>query len=100
MISTIVGKNLKSNEIMNYLQLIYLQIIVLVRQLRPTYLPYRGAIPFWFYLVPLWLVSIFLNVSQVEISCRLLPNPFFVDITIKLYYCQGDISNSILEKNY
>ena len=89
MISTTVGKNLKSNEIMNYLQVIYLQIIVLVRQLRPIYLPYRGAIQFWFYLVPLRLVSIFLHVSyvsQVEISCRLLPNPFLVDITIKLYY--------------
>ena len=24
-----------------------------------VYLPYRGAIPFWFYLVPLRLVSIF-----------------------------------------
>ena len=41
-----------------------------------VYLPYRGTIPFWFYLVPLRLVSIFLNVSRVEISCGLLPTRF------------------------
>ena len=41
-----------------------------------VYLPYRGAIPFWFYLVPLRLVSTFLNVGRVEISCGLLPARF------------------------
>ena len=41
-----------------------------------VYLPYRGAIPFWFYLVPLRLVSIFLNVVRVEISCGPLPTRF------------------------
>ena len=41
-----------------------------------VYLPYRGAIPFWFYLVPLRLVSIFLNVGHVEISCGFLPIRF------------------------
>ena len=41
-----------------------------------VYLPYRGAIPFWFYLVPLRLVSIFLNVVRSEISCGLLPTRF------------------------
>ena len=41
-----------------------------------VYLPYRGAIPFWFYLVPLRLVSIFLNVVRTEISCGLLPTRF------------------------
>ena len=41
-----------------------------------VYLPYRGAIPFWFYLVPLRLVSIFLNVVCVEISCGPLPTRF------------------------
>ena len=50
MISTIVGKKLKSSEIINYLHVIYLQVIVLVAQVRPIYLPYRGAILFWFYL--------------------------------------------------
>mgnify|MGYP002804553307 CR=1 FL=1 len=39
-------------------------------------LPYRGAIPFWFYLVYLRLVNIFLNVGRVEISCGLLPTRF------------------------
>ena len=37
-----------------------------------VYLPYRGAIPFWFYLVPLRLVSIFLNVVRTETSCVVL----------------------------
>ena len=41
-----------------------------------VYLRYRGTIPFWFYLVPLRLVSIFLNVGRVEISCGLLPTRF------------------------
>ena len=41
-----------------------------------VYLPYRGTISFWFYLVPLRLVSIFLNVVRVEISCGLLPTRF------------------------
>ena len=41
-----------------------------------VYLPYRGTIPFWFYLVPLRLVSIFLNVGRVEISCGLLSTRF------------------------
>ena len=41
-----------------------------------VYLPYRGTISFWCYLVPLRLVSIFLNVGRVEISCGLLPTHF------------------------
>ena len=41
-----------------------------------VYLPYRGAIPFWFYLVPLKVVSIFLNVGHFEISCGLLLTRF------------------------
>ena len=41
-----------------------------------VYLPYRGTISFWFYLVPLRLVSIFLNVGYVEISCGPLPTRF------------------------
>ena len=76
-------------------------IFLIVRQIEVpnVYLPYRGATPFWFYLVPLRLVSIFLNVGNVEISCGLLPTRFFVDITIKLHYCQKvGVSSSILEK--
>ena len=41
-----------------------------------VYFPYRGAFPFWFYLVPLRLVSIFLNAVRTEISCGLLPRRF------------------------
>ena len=41
-----------------------------------VYLSYREAIPFWFYLVPLRLVSIFLNAVRTEISCGLLPTRF------------------------
>ena len=43
-----------------------------------AYLPYRGANPFWLYLVPLRLVSIFLDVGRVEISCGLLPTRFLL----------------------
>ena len=39
--------------------------------------------------IPLRLVSIFLNNGHVDIYCgKFLANTFFVDITIKLYYCQ------------
>ena len=41
-----------------------------------VYLPYQGTIPFWLYLVPLRLVSAFLHVRRVEISCRLFPTRF------------------------
>ena len=41
-----------------------------------VYLPYRGILSFWFYLVPLRLLSIFLKVGRVEISCGLLPTRF------------------------
>ena len=53
-----------------------------------VYLRYGGTISFCFYLVPLRLVSIFLNVGRVEISYGLLSTRFLYDITIKLYYCQ------------
>ena len=59
----------------------------------------RGAIPFWFYLVSLRLVSIFLNVGHVEISCGFLPTRF---LSLLIYYYKtvllskkGDISSSI-----
>ena len=61
---------------------------------RPTYLPYRGAIPFCFYLAPLRLVSRFLNVGALKFLVGswliLLQNC----ITVK----KGGISSSILEK--
>ena len=52
----------------------------------------EGQFHFGFILFLLRLVSIFLNVSRVEISCGLLPTRF--STTLK-----GDISSSILEKN-
>ena len=41
-----------------------------------VYLPYRGAISFYVYIVPLGLISIFLDVGRVQISCGLLPTRF------------------------
>ena len=41
-----------------------------------VYLPYRGAISFYVYIVPLGLISIFLYVGRVQISCGLLPTRF------------------------
>ena len=41
-----------------------------------VYLPYRGAVSFYVYIVPLGLVSIFLYVGRVQISCGLLPTHF------------------------
>ena len=64
-----------------------------------VYLPCRGAIPFLFYLVPLRLVSIFLNVGHFEIYCGFLPTRF---LSILLQNCitvkKGSVSSSILEK--
>ena len=42
-----------------------------------VYLPYRGAISFYVYIVPLGLINKFLYVGRVQISCGLLPIRFF-----------------------
>ena len=41
-----------------------------------VYLPYRGAISFYVYIVPLGLVNIFLHVERDKISCGLQPTRF------------------------
>ena len=52
-----------------------------------VYLPYRGAISFYVYIVPSGLVSIFLDVECDKISCcGLQPTRFFPEFSIKLYY--------------
>ena len=49
-----------------------------------VYLPYRGAISFYVYIVPLSLISIFLYVGRVQISCGLLPTRIGLNFPIKL----------------
>ena len=41
-----------------------------------VYLPYRGAISFYIYIVPLGLINIFLHVERDKISCGLQPTRF------------------------
>ena len=64
-----------------------------------VYFSYRGAISFWFYLIPTRLVRIFLKVVRVEISCcqHAFCRYYFKlnCITVK----KGDISSLISEKN-
>ena len=64
-----------------------------------VYLPYRGAISFYVYIVALSLISIFLYVGRVQISCRLLPTRFCYNFPIKLLLSKnGEISDSFLAK--
>ena len=49
----------------------------------PVYLPYRGAISFYVYIVPLSLISIILYVGRVQISCGLRPTRICVNFPIK-----------------
>ena len=64
-----------------------------------VYLPYRGAISFYVYIVPLGLISIFLYVGCVQISCGLLPTRFCLNFPIKLLLSKkGEISDSFLAK--
>ena len=49
-----------------------------------VYLPYRGAISFYVYIVHLGLISILLYVGRVQISCGLLPTRFCLNFRIKL----------------
>ena len=44
-----------------------------------VYLPYRGATSFYVYIVPSGLISIFLDVECVKISCGLQPTRFFLN---------------------
>ena len=66
-----------------------------------VYLPYRGAISFYVYVVPLSLISIFLYVGRVQISCGLLPTRFlfkFPYIAKTINVKKGKISNSFIGK--
>ena len=44
-----------------------------------VYLPYRGAISFYVYIVPSGVISIFLDVECDNISCGLQPTRFFLN---------------------
>ena len=58
-----------------------------------TTVPYRGAISFYVYIVALGLISIFLYVGRVQISCGLLPPRFCPNFPIF-----PQISDSFLAK--
>ena len=42
-----------------------------------VYLPYRGAISFYVYIVPLGLINIFLHVERDKMSCGFQLTRFF-----------------------
>ena len=58
-----------------------------------VYLPYRGAIPFWFYLVPLRLVSIFLNV--LNFAQKFLVGPC-QHVFLRFYYKTVLLSKKVI----
>ena len=52
------------------------------------------------YSVPLGLISVFLYVGRVQISCGLLPTRFFLNLPIKTITVKKDeISDSLIGKN-
>ena len=64
-----------------------------------VYLPYREAISFYVYIVPLGLISIFLYVGRVQISCGHLPTRFLFKFPYKtINVKKGKISNSFIGK--
>ena len=72
--------------------------MTVVGQIEGKNLPYRGTIPFCLHIVPWRLVSTFLYVGRVKISCRLQPTRFssnFVLNSITVKKCE--ISNTSFE---
>ena len=64
-----------------------------------VYLPYRGAISFYVYIVPSGLISIFLDVECDKISCGFQPTRFFLNF-LKDYIIdkKGEISDLFFGK--
>jgi hypothetical protein len=61
--------------------------------------PYRGAILFCLYIVPWRLVSTFLYVGSVKISCGLLPRRFTSNLVLNsITVKKCEISNTFLTK--
>ena len=58
----------------------------LVRQLGGKNPPHRETIPFWLYIVPTDLVSVFLDVGNLQITYKDLPTRFSSFFPIKLLY--------------
>ena len=66
-----------------------------------VYLLYREAISFYIYIVSLGLISIFLYVGRVQISCGRLPTRFLFKFPYKtINVKKGKISNSFIGKTY
>jgi hypothetical protein len=57
-------------------------------------LPYRGTIPFCLHIVPRRLISTFLYVGRVQISCGLLPTRFSSNFVLNSITCE--ISDTFL----
>ncbi len=73
---------------------------VIVGHIAEKYFRYLGTIPWWFYLVQLRLVSTFLYVGRVQVTCELVPT-YFSAILVLNYYTvkKGKISGLyLLEK--
>jgi hypothetical protein len=69
----------------------------LVGQIEGKYLPYRGTIPFCLHIVPWRLVSTFLYVGRVKISCGFLPTRFSANVVLNsITVKKCEISNIFL----
>ena len=51
-------------------------VVSSLRQLGGKKPPHRGTIPFWLYIVPTDLVSVFLDVGNLQITYKDLPTRF------------------------
>ena len=62
--------------------------------------PHQETIPFWLYILPLDLISVFLCVGSAQITCRDLPTRFFFIFSIKIVsiFKIVEISNSSIKK--
>ena len=64
-----------------------------------VYLPYRGTISFYVYIVPLGLTNIFLHVERDKISCGLQPTRFSRNFLQNyIIVKKGEISDLFLGK--
>ena len=61
-------------------------------------LPYRGAISFYVYIVPLGLINILLHVERDKISCGLQPTCFSRNFLQNYIVKKGEISDLFLGK--
>ena len=74
-------------------------MIIVVRQLGGKNPPHWGTIPFWLYIVPTDLVSVFLDVGNLQITYKDLPTRFSSFFLQNSYIAKiSEISFSFVEE--